>query len=68
MKHLKEKNLRRWALQEGTSIVSNYSPIRISDARLRIAKDDYHQRAAQAEEERRYRKKEAIDEVQYIYR
>ncbi|KAJ3453677.1 hypothetical protein MRS44_017924 [Fusarium solani] len=65
MKRLKEKNLRRRALQEGTSIVSNYGPIRVSDARLRIAKDDYHRRAAQAEEERRYRKKEAIDEVKY---
>ena len=68
MKRLKEKNLRRRALQEGTSIVSNYGPIRVSDARLRIAKDDYHRRAAQAEEERRYRKKEAIDEVKYIHR
>lgn len=68
MKRLKEKNLRRRALQQGTQIVSNYGPIRVSDARLRVAKDEYHRRAAQAEEYRRYRKKEATDEVKYIYR
>ncbi|KAM5357575.1 hypothetical protein ACJZ2D_016120 [Fusarium nematophilum] len=68
MKRLKEKNLRRRVLQQGTQIVSNYGPIRVSDARLRVAKDEYHRRGAQAEEYRRYRKKEATDEVKYIYR
>ncbi|KAM5350854.1 hypothetical protein ACJZ2D_017189 [Fusarium nematophilum] len=68
MKRLKEKNIHRRALQEGTFIVSNYGPIRVRDARLRIAKDDYHRRAAQAEEDRRFRKKESLDEVKYIHR
>ena len=68
MKRLKAKNIHRQTLQEGTSIVSNYGPIRVHDARMRIAKDDYHRRAAQAEEERRFRKKEGIDEVKYIHR
>jgi hypothetical protein len=68
MKRLKEKNIHRRALQEGTSIVSNYGPIRVRDARLHIAKDDYHRRAAQAKEDRHFRKKESLDEVKYIHR
>ncbi|KAM0080686.1 hypothetical protein ACKRZS_007155 [Fusarium odoratissimum] len=68
MKRLKEKNIHRRVLQEGTSIVSNYGPIRVRDARLRIAKDDYHRRAAQAEEGRHFRKNGSLDEVKYIHR
>ncbi|KAH6961832.1 hypothetical protein BKA56DRAFT_700192, partial [Ilyonectria sp. MPI-CAGE-AT-0026] len=68
MKRLKEKNLHRTALQKKTSIVCNYGPIRVQDARIRIAKDDYHRQAAQADEERRVQRKEAVDEVKYIRR
>ncbi|KAH8754588.1 hypothetical protein F5883DRAFT_431202, partial [Diaporthe sp. PMI_573] len=68
MKRLKEKNLRRTALQEKTSIVCNYGPIRVQDARIRIARDDYHRQAAQADEERRVQKKESVDEVIYLRR
>jgi hypothetical protein len=55
MKRLKEKKIRRRALQEGTSIVSSYGPVCIHEARLRIAKDDYPRRTAHNEENRRFR-------------
>ncbi|KAH6954080.1 hypothetical protein BKA56DRAFT_435969, partial [Ilyonectria sp. MPI-CAGE-AT-0026] len=68
MRRLKEKNLRRTALQKRTSVVCNYGPIRVHDARIRIAKDDYNRQAAKADEERRVQRKETVDEVKYIRR
>ncbi|KAI8685333.1 hypothetical protein NCS55_00204600 [Fusarium keratoplasticum] len=68
MRRLKEKNLSRRARDQGTSIVANYGPIRMSDARLRVAKDDYNRQSQQEEEERRVRKKAVKDEMIYIRR
>ncbi|RYC79285.1 hypothetical protein BFJ63_vAg17832 [Fusarium oxysporum f. sp. narcissi] len=66
MKRLKEKNLRRCIRKEGTSVIANYGPIRISDARLRVAKDEHNRRAAQKVEEERVRNKEVKIEADYI--
>lgn len=68
MHRLKEKALRRERLNEGTSFVCKYGLIRVSDARLRVARDEYHRQAAQAEEQRRLLKRDAHDEVKYIRR
>lgn len=63
-----EKNLRRRARYEGTSIVLNYWPIRVSDARLHIARDDHNRVSQQKEEERRVRKKAVKDEMIHVQR
>ncbi|KAM5344596.1 hypothetical protein ACJ41O_013131 [Fusarium nematophilum] len=68
MHRLKEKALRREKLNEATSFTCKYGPIRVSDARLRVARDEYHRQAAQAEEQRRLLKRDAHDEVKYIRR
>lgn len=68
MHRLKEKALRRERLQEGTSIICKYGPIRVSDARLRVARDEYNRRASQEEEKRRLLKRDAHDEVRYLKR
>jgi hypothetical protein len=48
--------------------VANYGPIRVSDARLRVAKDDHERRAHQEEEARRVRKKAVRDEMAFLRR
>lgn len=68
MHRLKEKALRRERLQEGTSIICKYGTIRVSDARLRVARDEYNRRASQEEEKRRLLKRDAHDEVRYVKR
>ncbi|KAI8648854.1 hypothetical protein NCS56_01501400 [Fusarium sp. Ph1] len=68
MRRLKEKNLSRRARDEGTSIVANYGPIRVCDARLHVAKDDHNRQSQQEEEERRVRKKAVKDEMMYVRR
>ncbi|EGU73157.1 hypothetical protein FOXB_16332 [Fusarium oxysporum f. sp. conglutinans Fo5176] len=58
MRRLKEKNLRRSARDQGTTILANYGPITIYDARLRVAKDQHNRLAGQAAEEARVHTKE----------
>ncbi|KAJ4154483.1 hypothetical protein NW754_001432 [Fusarium falciforme] len=48
--------------------MANYGPIQVSDARLRVAKDDHNRRSQQEEEERRVRKKAVKDEMTFIRR
>ncbi|KAH7463447.1 hypothetical protein FOMA001_g18174 [Fusarium oxysporum f. sp. matthiolae] len=66
MHRLKEKALRRARLEEGTSGICKYGPIRVSDAKLRVARDEYNRQAAQEEKERRLLKRDVTDEVVYI--
>ena len=68
MRRLKEKNLLRYSNQARTSIVGKYGPLRVGDARIRIAKDEYNRRAAQEDEERRLQKKYIQDEVLFLRR
>lgn len=68
MKRLKEKNLRRQVRKEGAAVIANYGLIRVSDARLRVAKDEHNRRAAQKLEEERVRKKEVRIEADFIRR
>ncbi|KAG7000270.1 hypothetical protein FocnCong_v012429 [Fusarium oxysporum f. sp. conglutinans] len=63
MRRLKEKNLRRSAWDQGTTILANYGPITIYDARLRVAKDQHNRLAGQAAEEARVHTKEVRVEV-----
>jgi hypothetical protein len=68
MRRLKEKNLRRSARDQGTTILANYGPITIYDARLRVAKDQHNRLAGQAAEEARMHTKEVRVEVGYLRR
>lgn len=68
LQRFKDKALRRLTLSEGTSLVCKYGPIRVGDARLRVARDEYNRRAAQQEEQRRLLKKDALDEVKFVRR
>jgi hypothetical protein len=68
MHRLKEKALRRARLEEGTSVICKYGPIHVSDARLRVARDEYNRQAAQEEEERRLLERYVTDKVVYIRR
>ncbi|KAG7408077.1 hypothetical protein Forpi1262_v018048 [Fusarium oxysporum f. sp. raphani] len=68
MRLLKEKNLRRSARDQGTTIIANYGPITVYDARLRVAKDQHNRLAGQAAEESRLHNKEVKDEVIYLRR
>ncbi|KAK2923399.1 hypothetical protein FoTM2_016923 [Fusarium oxysporum f. sp. vasinfectum] len=68
MRLLKEKNLRRSAQDQGTTIIANYGPITVYDARLRVAKDQHNRLAGQAAEESRLHNKEVKDEVIYLRR
>ncbi|KAF4447314.1 hypothetical protein F53441_9138 [Fusarium austroafricanum] len=63
MRRLKEKNLKRSARDQGTTILANYGPITIYDARLRVAKDQHNRLAGQAAEEACLHTKEVRDEV-----
>ncbi|KNB16572.1 hypothetical protein FOXG_15081 [Fusarium oxysporum f. sp. lycopersici 4287] len=68
MHRLKEKALRRARLEEKAAVICTYGPIRVSDARLRIACDEYNRQAAQEEEERRLLNRDVRDEVACIRR
>ncbi|KAF4420000.1 hypothetical protein F53441_14406 [Fusarium austroafricanum] len=68
MRRLKEKNLRRSARDQGTTIIANYGPITVYDARLRVAKDVHNRLASQGAEELRYYNKEIKTEVSYLRR
>ncbi|KAG7404437.1 hypothetical protein Forpe1208_v015948 [Fusarium oxysporum f. sp. rapae] len=68
MRLLKEKNLRRSARDQGTTIIANYGPITVYDARLRVAKDQHNRLAGQAAEESRLHNKEVKDEGIYLRR
>jgi hypothetical protein len=68
MRRLKEKNLRRSARDQGTTILANYGPITIYDARFRVAKDQHNRLAGQAAEEARVHTKEVRVEVGYLRR
>ncbi|KAJ0127004.1 hypothetical protein HZ326_29890 [Fusarium oxysporum f. sp. albedinis] len=63
---LKEKALRRARLEEGTSVICKYGPIRVSDARLRVARDEYNRQAAQEEEEHRLLKRAQLELQVYL--
>ncbi|XP_044718012.1 DDE superfamily endonuclease domain-containing protein [Hirsutella rhossiliensis] len=63
MRRLKENQLRRSKLAEGTSIVGKFGPLTVHDSRLRVAKDEYNRLAAQADEARRRLKKEVREEA-----
>jgi hypothetical protein len=63
---LKEKALRRARLEEGTSVICKYGPIRVSDARLRVARDEYNRQAAQEEEEHRLLKRAQLEIQVYL--
>ncbi|KAJ3456840.1 hypothetical protein MRS44_016863 [Fusarium solani] len=65
LQRFKDKALRRLTLSEGTSLIYKYGPIRVGDARLRVARDEYNRRAAQQEEQRRLLKKDALNEVKF---
>lgn len=68
MRMMKEKNLRRRVRDERTSVIANYGPIRVHDARLRVAKDDHNRLANQQAEEKRIHRKEVENEVIYMKR
>lgn len=68
MRRLKEKNLRRSAQDQGTTILANYRLITIYDARLRVAKDQHNRLAGQAAEEARMHTKEVRVKVGYLQR
>ncbi|KAH7471202.1 hypothetical protein FOMA001_g13664 [Fusarium oxysporum f. sp. matthiolae] len=68
MRRLKEKSLKRSNRGQGTTILANYGPITVYDARLRVAKDLHNRRANQAVEAQRMHKKEVRDEVAYLRR
>lgn len=65
---MKEKNLRRRVRDERTSVMANYGPIRVYDARLRVAKDDHNPLANQQAEEQRIHRKEVKNEIIYMKR
>jgi hypothetical protein len=68
MRRLKEKNLKRSARDQGTVILTNYGPITVYDARLRVAKGLHNRRANQAAEGLRFHKNEVRDEAAYARR
>ncbi|KAM4067890.1 DDE superfamily endonuclease [Hirsutella rhossiliensis] len=68
MRRLKENQLRRSKLAEGTSIVGKFGPLTVHDSRLRVAKDEYNRLAAQADEARRRLKKEVREEAAFLRR
>jgi hypothetical protein len=68
MRRRKEKNLKRSNRDQGITILANYGPITVYDARLRVAKDGHNRRANQAAEAQRIHKKEAKDEATYLRR
>ncbi|KAM4060707.1 hypothetical protein HRG_001747 [Hirsutella rhossiliensis] len=68
MKLIKDKQLRRSALKEGTQTIGKYRPLTVDNARIRVAKDEYYRRAAQEDKERRIKKKEAREEADFLRR
>jgi hypothetical protein len=66
MRRLKEKNLRRRAREQGTSVIANYGPITVHDLRLHVARDEHNRRANQRLEEERIHKKEVKCEASYF--
>ncbi|RKK62639.1 hypothetical protein BFJ69_g17000 [Fusarium oxysporum] len=68
MRRLKEKSLERSNRDQGTTILANYGPITVYDARLRVAKDLHNRRANQAAEAQWMHKKKVRDEAAYLRR
>ncbi|KJZ70765.1 hypothetical protein HIM_09849 [Hirsutella minnesotensis 3608] len=68
MQRLKEKQLRRSALESRTQIIGKYGPLTVHDARIRASRDEFNRRAAQEDEERRVKKKQARDEAAFLRR
>ncbi|KJZ78873.1 hypothetical protein HIM_01646 [Hirsutella minnesotensis 3608] len=65
---IKEKQLRRSTLKEGTQVVARFGPLSVHDARVRVARDEYNRRASQEDEARRIRKKRSREEVPFVRR